>query len=283
MDNKYNDSNQRLSAVKNILSTIKNAFSILMKPFQQPLVKQGANCLSSLLFPSICSFCDQKTTRKQPIEGVCLTCTAQIPFRPASKTRVKCLEQRNSEDITRVFKENIDVIIVCNYEKMIRKALVSMKFYEAAYMKHAFGSMICHAVSSRNDRFDGIIPIPLHAGRLMERGYNQAELIAQKASELMKIPMLEDCLYREKKTKRQSEMEHYSDRLQNVSDAFICTHPEKLIGKKILLLDDILTSGETMISAANAIRKSMEKYKKESGNDSIHYEITGIALASSRK
>ena len=78
-------------------------------------------------------------------------------------------------------------------------------------------------------------------------------------------------------------MEHYSNRLQNVDGAFVCINPGMLSGKRILLLDDILTSGETMISAANAIKKSLDEYEHASGTVRPACEIVGIALASSRK
>jgi len=78
-------------------------------------------------------------------------------------------------------------------------------------------------------------------------------------------------------------MSHYDQRLQNVSDAFFCKYPEQIINKKVLLLDDILTSGETIISAANAIKAAVKRFKGINPRQDFTYEITGIVIASSRK
>ena len=98
--------------------------------------------------------------------------------------------------------------------------------------------------------------------RKRERGYNQAELIARQVSEKTGIPYVENCLIRQKNTKRQSEMSQYAERLQNVSHAFLCTHPESLAGKRILLLDDILTSGETIVRCSHGDQRGGRKAKK---------------------
>jgi ComF family protein len=180
-------------------------------------------------------------------------------------------------------------------------------------MKQTFADILSLVISNQKENYDAILPVPLHPLRKRERGYNQAELIARKLSEKTGIPLIENCLIRQKNTKRQSEMSHYSERIQNVSDAFLCTNPEYVTGKRILLLDDILTSGETMVSAAAAIKAAIEKYTKnnhvgkEGAADksegitgaipggicgkmagiplqtSCGCHITGIVLASSRK
>lgn len=251
--------------------------------FNPTQIKQYIKYLTELVFPPVCVFCNKKISRPHTFEDVCRNCLSQIPFRTKTKSRIKCLEKRNSDNIEEFIKFNIDVIIACYYEKMIRKSLVSMKFYGNAHMKNILGSIASRAIISQNESFDAIVPIPLHTERLRERGYNQAELIAEKVSRIINIPLIADCLIRKKKTNRQSEMERYEDRLQNVSNAFYCIKPEKLIGKSILLIDDVLTSGETMISAAGAINDAVEKYIKSFGKSDSMHKITGVAIASSRK
>lgn len=245
--------------------------------------------LTDLIFPPICSFCGNSAAEVPPFEGICRSCLAKIPFRQKSAVRVRCVEEKYDERKEQNLRPNIEVVAVCDYEGMIRRGLISMKFYEASYMKHLFGSLASHAVQCQKSTFDGIIPVPLHLERLRERGYNQAELIAEGLSKRTGIPVINDCLSRSKNTKRQSAMKRISERAQNVSDAFVCRHPEKLAGKKVLLLDDILTSGETMMAAAVAIKKSMEDFNETCGN--VHAgknspyvcNITGIVLATSRK
>lgn len=256
---------------------------MVKKIFYPTQIRQNIKYLTELVFPPVCVFCNKKISRSHTFEDVCRSCLSQIPFRTKSKSRIKCLEKRNSDSIDVFIKFNIDVIIACYYEKIIRKSLVSMKFYENAHMKNILGSITSYAIKSQNELFDAIVPIPLHSDRLRERGYNQAELLAEKVSQKIGIPIMNDCLIRKKKTNRQSEMERYEDRLQNVSNAFYCTKPEKLIGKNLLLIDDVLTSGETMISAAGAINDAIKEYIMSCGISVCTHKITGVVLASSRK
>ena len=282
-------------------------------PLRHRIPKWILKHLNALLFPPLCAFCENPASElPRPFEGICRSCLAKIPFRPISEVRTLCLEHRNREimDLRNPGDHNMDVIVACYYETMIRKALISMKFYEAAYMKHALGCIACHTVIGQKDKFDAIIPVPLHPSRMRERGYNQAGLIAAEIAGFLDIPVLEDCLVRQKNTKRQSEMNHYSDRLQNVSDAFRCVNPAILAGKRLLLVDDILTSGETMMSAAVAIRHAVADYcqntkncrkgsdgnevygneahgkeadEKEKGHGLEDFHLTGFVLASARR
>ncbi len=246
------------------------------------------NHLNVLLFPPLCAFCENPASElPHPFEGICRSCLAKIPFRPVSEARTLCLEHQNHENMN--FRNpgdrNMDVIVACYYETMIRKALISMKFYEAAYMKYALGCIACYTLLGQKEKFDAIIPVPLHPSRMRERGYNQAGLIATEIARFLDIPVLEDCLARQKNTKRQSEMSHYADRLQNVSDAFRCVDPILLAGKRLLLVDDILTSGETMMSAADAIRYAVGNVAdgKEKGHCLEDFHLTGFVLASARR
>ena len=100
------------------------------------------------------------------------------------------------------------------------------------------------------DTFDYIVPVPLHKKRLKERGYNQSELIAKEVAEYLKIPMRTDLLIRTKATKKQSSLVR-TERVTNVQSAFKCT--EKCDGKKILLFDDIYTTGNTAQSCAREL------------------------------
>ncbi len=241
--------------------------------------------LKELVFPPVCSFCGRQLNKKYVIDATCKSCLAKIPLRDSNSRKIKCLEERKENSLVYRKMFNIDVIVCCYYDDMIRKAIIAMKFYDAAYMKESFGSIIAFVIINSGEVYDAIIPVPLHENRMKERGYNQAELIARKASSATGIPVIKNCLIRSRNTKRQSEMAHCVERSQNMQNAFICVCPEKLEGKRLLILDDILTSGETLISAAKAINSSIEKYKIEIEGEHISNStnITAITLACGRK
>ena len=99
-----------------------------------------------------------------------------------------------------------------------------------------------------------IIPVPLSPRRMRERGFNQSELIAQKVSETIGIPLFTKTLFRPRHTRPQSETENVFERRLNVRDAFrVSSAPPP---KNILLLDDVTTSGATFRSASSVLKSA---------------------------
>ena len=101
---------------------------------------------------------------------------------------------------------------------------------------------------------DVIIPVPLHPGRMRERGYNQSEYIARGICSVTGIPIDTQHVRRVKNTPKQA-LQTGEGRRHNVVDAFEVNHPEQLYGKHILVVDDLITTGETMRSCLKAMRK----------------------------
>lgn len=138
------------------------------------------------------------------------------------------------------------------YTKNMRKVILDLKFSNCKAYAKLLADMMKDYLDSYDiwDTFDYIVPVPLHKKRLKERGYNQSELIAKEVAEYLKIPMRTDLLIRTKATKKQSSLVR-TERVTNVQSAFKCT--EKCDGKKILLFDDIYTTGNTAQSCAREL------------------------------
>lgn len=96
---------------------------------------------------------------------------------------------------------------------------------------------------------DYLIPVPLHPKREKERGYNQSAMIAQGLSEMTGIPVVEDFLIRSVNTATQTHKSK-EDRWKNVKDIFALHHGDRLEGKYVLLIDDVLTTGATLEACA---------------------------------
>lgn len=105
---------------------------------------------------------------------------------------------------------------------------------------------------------DVIVPIPLHARRLAERGFNQAELIARALGKVIQKPVLSKVLTRTKATKQQAKLGRAA-RLTNVAEAFSCAQPQSVRGQCVLLVDDVYTTGSTMQSAAYTLANAQTK------------------------
>lgn len=104
---------------------------------------------------------------------------------------------------------------------------------------------------------DVIVPIPVHLFRLLHRGYNQAEAIAEGLSSAWSIPVVNNCLYRRRYTKSQVGLSRHN-RLQHPEGTFAVRHPDRLAFKHVLLVDDVLTSGATIVAAADALLQAAE-------------------------
>ena len=105
------------------------------------------------------------------------------------------------------------------------------------------------------DKPDIIIPIPLHKRRLLERGYNQSDLLAQGLSEVSGIPFSTEALTRRGYTQTQTGLDR-TERLTNVSHAFTTINEHKVQDKHVMLVDDVLTTGATLYAASIPIREA---------------------------
>ena len=103
------------------------------------------------------------------------------------------------------------------------------------------------------DGIDLIVPMPLHPKRLRSRGYNQSEYIARGISQVTGIPVDTTHVLRVKDTPKQA-LQSGEDRKRNVEDAFAVNYPEQLYHRHILLVDDLVTTGETARACLRAMR-----------------------------
>jgi ComF family protein len=111
-----------------------------------------------------------------------------------------------------------------------------------------------------------LIPIPLAKKKLKWRGFNQAEEIGRELAEFLKIPLISDCLVKIKENKSQVELSE-KERNENVKGVFFVKNKEKIVRKKILLVDDVFTTGATMEEAARVLKEAGAK------------KIVGIVIA----
>jgi ComF family protein len=106
----------------------------------------------------------------------------------------------------------------------------------------------------RDDTFDFIVPVPLHWRRRWKRGFNQSELLARALSRSTGIPV-NQALRRSKSGRTQAGLSN-SARRRNVNQAFRCNSGEALRGKRILLIDDVMTTGSTATACARALKSA---------------------------
>lgn len=192
---------------------------------------------------------------------ICICCNARLPdsFMHIKVEQIgickRCFSKLEPITSNMPFEgsENLHYILSSfRYNDKMKKAVHRYKFYRNWKVAELFSALMKDYLLKTPvlKDFDIITAIPLHKIRLFDRGYNQAELIAKKLSEILEV-RYESCVFRAKHTLVQS-MLHSADRHKNTKDAFVADH-EKVSGKRIILFDDVCTTRSTLNSCAKEL------------------------------
>ena len=106
------------------------------------------------------------------------------------------------------------------------------------------------------DGVECVVPLPLHPFKRCRRGYNQSEYIAEGIASQLGVPVERHCVYRRRNTASQA-LKPRRERAGNVEGAFAVRHPERLAGRHLLLVDDVMTTGATLLSCAGEILQAV--------------------------
>ncbi len=140
----------------------------------------------------------------------------------------------------------------------IQPLLHAMKYSKMKGIGVMLGGELGKIIASKgNERFSYVIPIPLHKAKYRDRTYNQSEYIAKGVSQILNSETINDGVIRTRFTRTQTKLSK-SERKENVSGAFEVNlkHAEKICGKNIILIDDVITTGATILECASAIKKA---------------------------
>ena len=135
-------------------------------------------------------------------------------------------------------------------EGPLRQAIHAFKYEGLRALAGTLGEVLCDCWDADPWPVDAIVPVPLHPGRLRERGYNQSSLLARELSRHTGLPIAETALLRITPTPPQVGL-NADQRASNVENAFRC-HDDRLVSRKVLLIDDVLTTGSTLRACAHA-------------------------------
>lgn len=182
-----------------------------------------------MVFPPRCEVC--KSSSK---EVICPECFKQIRF----------------------MKPHLGIYCVSTYEGPLRTAIHRFKFKGRKKLAEPLGILMVKYLSKtptiEMKEIDVIIPVPLHPKRLRERGFNQTQLLSNVVGKYYGVPTA-PALARHKNTKAQFGLPR-AERFTNITDAFKILDPKSVYNKRILLIDDIYTTGATIAECSKALK-----------------------------
>lgn len=134
----------------------------------------------------------------------------------------------------------------------VQKILHTLKYRNFPELGIMLGGWFGYALKEAGYTFDIIIPVPLHRTRLRQRGYNQSDKIAEGMAEVMETPWADDIIVRTQKTITQTGKDRI-ERFENVSNIFSLEKPDAIKRKRVLVIDDVVTTGSTLEACIIAI------------------------------
>ncbi|HED09199.1 MAG TPA: ComF family protein [Caldithrix abyssi] len=190
------------------------------------------------IFPNYCLVCETQVERDK--KYVCNTCFSEI-LNFDEKYRPVLLKRINHPAFD-------DIFIRYQFGPVFRILIHHLKYQQCLQIAEYLGRALSTIITGT---YDNIVPVPLHKAKLKERGFNQSTLIAREVSKATAIPLSEKILMRRRYTKTQTHLNR-EQRLTNVARAF--TLHEKVEGKRILLIDDVITTGATLNTCAGLLK-----------------------------
>lgn len=188
--------------------------------------------LLDLLFPPKCPFCQ----KVQDAPGMCPSCEASLP---------------RTDESLRTLRGGLLCAAPLWYEGPVREAVRRFKFHGGVSAAGPLGELIAQAAAERlSGGFDTVTWVPVSAKRLRRRGYDQSRLLAESACKLWGVEP-EALLRKIRDNPAQSSLDSAGDRWRNAQGVYEAE--KEAAGKRILLIDDVCSTGSTLVSAAGAL------------------------------
>lgn len=211
------------------------------------------NSITDLLFPGKCVLCGKLLQRDE--EHLCHNCAAEAPEASSLKRRIPFLKGS---------------FALWYYDENVRNSLLRFKFCHRRSYARSYGSMLAMKLPDLLREYDLITWVPVSRWRKLKRGYDQVELIARAMCAARNVAPT-PCLKKIRHNPPQSRLASAAQRRANVLGVYKITDPQIISGKRILLLDDIITTGATISECAKTLMAAGAK------------EVYGVAVAAARQ
>lgn len=218
----------------------------------------------NIFFPPVCGICG-----KLSYDWICIKCFKSIEDKVKANI-IKISSYQKEENIetkqeikdkeNEFNKNNVyisEIMYLFKYEGKIREMIIDYKFNEKSYIYITFVKILLKSkkMLENIENYDTIIPVPISGKRYKKRGYNQSYLLAKEICKYANLNLESNCLYKIKNNVEQSSLNGF-DRQENIKGAYGLRNMQILNNKKILLLDDVYTTGATVNECAKILSRA---------------------------
>lgn len=206
----------------------------------------------NLFFPKLCRGCHRELSNNEP--EVCIVCRHELP--------IACFHSSGSDAMSQLFFGRVPVInatALLYFKKgsLTQKFIHALKYKKAKNIGIIFGAWLGEELKHLDayKEINAVIPVPLHKKKLRDRGFNQVEGFGIEIAKALGVPYIDDVLVKVTPTKSQVFKERIS-RIFSQEEVFSLQNAEKINGKHLLVVDDIITSGATLESCSAKLLKA---------------------------
>jgi ComF family protein len=228
------------------------------------ILKKAYYAVLDFLFPSLCRICEG------PLDGAkwvcsgcfdriieilppyCHICGLPLPHSFMETERPVC---KDCKQEIRHFKAARSVAV---YDGVMRECIHLLKYEGKTALSKPLGMRLSNLVERDSIEVDLLVPVPLHPKKRRERGFNQAELLSSKIASQLGIPINRKDLVKRKPTPSQTELDR-RERITNVKGSFAIRKRDPFFNKRVLLVDDVFTTGATVNECSRVLLEAGAK------------------------
>ncbi|MEO8583950.1 MAG: phosphoribosyltransferase family protein, partial [Flavitalea sp.] len=216
------------------------------------IIEQGLRGVLHLLYPDLCAGCGSEEVLRNQL--ICLDCIANLPLTG--------FFNHSTNPVEKLFRGRINIESAAAYVYFTKQSSMQHLLHQLKYKGNKevglyFGRKMGAAMKSGtiyND-IEALLPLPLYYQREKRRGYNQAAIICEGIAEVTGAQVLYDVVERKVKTETQTQ-KNRNERWQNIEGKFSLRNKAQVMGKHVMLVDDVLTTGATLEACGAELLKT---------------------------